>query len=266
MSKLQNKVIWITGASSGIGKELALQLSSKNNQLILSARNKEALIELQSEVEKRGASAFILPIDLADSAQFDSKAKEAIAAFGKVDVLINNGGISQRSYAAETPLAVDRTIMEVNFFGTVALTKAVLPYMIEKKSGQIAVISSLSGKFGWPERSAYAASKHALQGFFETLGIELKASNIGVTIISPGRVNTPISMHALTKDGTAHGKYDKGQQNGVPVDKCASKIISALEQGKHELIIAKEERIIYWIHNLSKRLYFSLASKVNPNA
>jgi dehydrogenase/reductase SDR family protein 7B len=266
MKKLQNKVIWITGASSGIGKELAIQLSANNNQLILSARNKEALSELKSECEVKGVQAFILPLDLADSAHFDLIAKEAAAAFGKIDVLINNGGISQRSFAAETPLSVDRTIMEVNFFGTVALTKAVIPYMLAQKSGQLAVISSLSGKFGWPERSAYAASKHALQGFFETLGIELKSANIGVTIISPGRVNTPISMSALTKDGTAHGKYDKGQQNGVPVVKCASKIINALEKGKRELIIAKEERIVYWLHSLSKKLFYSLASKVNPNS
>lgn len=265
MNKLQNKVIWITGASSGIGKELAMQLAIKKNKLILSARNQEALQFLKSDCEIAGGQVFILPLDLAESSNFDAIAKEAVAFFGSIDVLINNGGISQRSLASETPISIDRTIMEVNFFGTIALTKAVLPFFLVQKHGQIAVISSLSGKFGWPERSAYAASKHALQGFFETLGIELNNANIGVTIVSPGRVNTPISMHALTKDGTAHGQYDAGQQNGVPVKQCAAKIINALELNKREIIIAKEERIVYWIHAISRNLFYMLASKVNPN-
>jgi short-subunit dehydrogenase len=265
MPQLHSKIIWITGASSGIGKELAMQLASQRNRLVLSARNVEALKEISLQCESRGSETLVLPLDLENSAAFAPAVEEVIKRFGGIDILINNGGISQRSLAAETPIEIDRKMMEINYFGTVGLTKTVLPVMLRQKRGQIAVISSLSGKFGWAQRSAYAAAKHALQGFFETLHIEMQSHGIDVNIVCPGRVNTPISLSALTKDGTAHGVKDAGQEKGIPVEVCVRKIIQGLEAHKPEIIIARSERVVYLIHSISKKWFYWLAAKVNPN-
>lgn len=262
---LRHKVIWITGASSGIGKELALQLAREKNSLILSSRKAETLEEISQICRQAGSETLVLPLDLEKSDTFNAAVEKVMQQFGRIDVLINNGGASQRSLVEETPLDIDRKMMEINFFGAVGLTKAVLPVMIQQQSGQIGVISSMSGKFGWGQRSAYAAAKHALQGFFETLHIEVQKHNIDVNIICPGRINTPISFSALTKDGSPHGVQDDGQKNGIPVDVCVRKIIRGMAAHKPEIIIARSERIMYWIHGMSKRLFYYLASKVNPN-
>lgn len=265
MPPIQDKTIWITGASSGIGKELALQLARGKNRLVLSSRKVETLETISKLCADAGSETLVLPLDLEKSDTFFQAVDTVLQRFGGIDLLINNGGVSQRSLAAETPLDIDRKMMEINYFGTIGLTKAVLPVMRKQKSGQIAVISSLSGKFGWAQRSAYAAAKHALQGFFETLHIELAPEGIDVNIICPGRVNTPISISALTSDGSPHGRIDEGQKNGIPVEVCVDKIIKGLATHKPEIIIARSERVVYIIHSISKRLFYYVASRVNPN-
>ncbi|MFT7297406.1 MAG: dehydrogenase/reductase SDR family protein 7B, partial [Sphingobacteriales bacterium] len=184
------KVIWLTGASQGIGKALALELNSQGAKLILSARNREALYAVKSECTFNPIDVHILPLDVTDMDEIKRITQEAQRIYGKIDWLIQNAGISQRSYAEVTELKVDRTIMEVNYFGPVALTKAVLPDMIKRRSGNIAVVSSLVGKFGTPYRSSYAASKHALHGFFDSLRAETEDRGVKVTMVCPGFIAT----------------------------------------------------------------------------
>lgn len=260
---IKNKIIWITGASSGIGKALAIEASKAGAKLILSARNVEALQEVQQLCIKN-SECQILPLDLTETSQLPRLTQEALNFFGQFDILVNNGGISQRSLVEETDLEIDRKIMEVDYFGSVALTKCVLPFMIEQKSGHIVVISSVTGLFGFPLRSAYAAAKHALHGFFETLRAEVIDRNIGVTMVCPGRINTNISYHALTKDGAEHGKMDEGQAKGIPADVCARKIISAIKKKKKEVYIAKGELVLIYLKRFFPTIFYNLVPKIKP--
>ena len=168
MTSINNKIVWITGASSGIGEALAYELASRNCKLILSARNIEALEKVKANCK---IDVFILPLDLSDFDKAKTHAQNAIAAFGKIDVLINNGGISQRSLIIDTDFSVDQKLIEVDYLGTVALTKAILPHFINNKNGQFVTITSLMGKFGSPYRSGYCGAKHALHGFFDVLSL-----------------------------------------------------------------------------------------------
>ena len=253
-----NKTVWITGASSGIGKGLALAFADNGANVIISARNEKNLKEVKSAC-KNPDKVKILPLDLADFSSFQEKAKIANSFFNGIDILVNNGGISQRSYAVDTELKVDQQIFEVNYFGTIALTKIVLPYFISKKQGQIVVISSIMGKLGTPLRSAYAASKHALHGFFDSLRAELYNDHIAVTIICPGYVNTNVSKNALTADGSKHNLDDEGNANGMSADAFAKKALKIIFKEKQEAIIAgtKDTMAVYL-----KRFFPSILAKV----
>ena len=241
-----NKVVWITGASSGIGKALAIQLSKLDAKLILSARNEEKLNAVKQACENV-ESIKILPLDLENYSNFDGKVVEAINWFGRVDILVNNGGISQRSLASETSLDVDKRIMNINYLGTVALTKALLPHFIENKNGQFVVTTSIVGKIGTPLRSSYAASKHALHGFFDSLRAENHKNNISVTLICPGFVNTNVSINALIGDGTAQNKMDVATENGIDANKFARLMAKAIAAKKEEVYIAgaKEKLAVF---------------------
>ena len=260
----KDKIIWITGASSGIGEALALEWSGYKPQLILSGRNLEKLEEVKNKCESKGAKCVIIPLDLTKKESIEEAADKVLSKFQKVDVLVNNGGISQRSTSIETPIEVDRTIMETNFFGAVTLTKAVLPVMVRNSGGHIVVISSIVGKFGFPLRTAYAASKHALQGYFEALRSEMSPDNIKITIVSPGRIYTNISFNAIDKDGAKHGVMDSGQAKGMPADKCARKIIKAVKVYRKEILVGKGETIMVYIRKYLPWLFYKLASKVKP--
>jgi len=252
---MEKKKIWITGASSGIGKALAIEFSKKNSELILSAIDPEGLEEVKKICESNGSKSHAYPFDLGDEVQVKNAANEVLQKFEYVDVLINNGGISQRAYAFETDFEVDRKIMEVNFFSAVILTKMMLPKMIERKKGNIVALSSINGKFGFFLRSAYSASKHAILGFFETLHMELKEKNINVTIVLPGRINTNISSHALKKDGTEHNKKDKEQAEGMSAEKCAKIIVKAIEKNKKEILVGKKEILMVYIKRFFPRIF-----------
>lgn len=240
MSFFSNKVVWVTGASSGIGQEICRQIAASGASLVISSRNEKALEELKLQL-KNADKHFILPLDLEKSENFADLAAKVIEKFGRIDYLFNNGGLSQRSEAAATSIDVDRKIMEINYFGNIALSKAVLPYMQKNKSGHIVVISSISGKFGFYLRSAYSASKHALHGFYESLALEEAKNNIKVTIACPGKINTPISTNALTGEGEKHGIMDHNQETGMPVDLCVKKLLAAVEQNKKEVLIGNKE-------------------------
>ena len=233
MSTFKNKVVWITGASSGIGEALAIACSKEGAKLILSSRREN---ELQRVAKKCNAEHLLIPLDLEDQKDFNQKVELAISRFESIDILINNAGISQRSEASATSLEVDRRLMEVNYFGTAALTKAILPFMQKQQSGHMVAISSLSGKFGFFLRSAYSASKFALVGFYESLRLEEEKNNIKVSIVFPGFVHTNISQNALTGTGEKHNQLDDNQKSGISAEKCANDIIKGIKSNKHEII------------------------------
>ena len=242
----QNKVIWITGASSGIGRALALELSNFDALLILSARNEAALESVKKKC-KNPSNVTVLPLDLEVHSSFNKITTTAIKLFGRIDILVNNGGISQRSLASETNISVDKKIMEVNYTGTVALTKTILPHFIENNKGQFVITTSMVGLIGTPLRSSYAASKHALHGFFDSLRAEVFDYNIAVTLICPGFVSTNISMNALTGDGTSQQKMDTATANGISPERFAKLMAKAIYSKKEEAYIAgfKEKLGVY---------------------
>lgn len=237
---MTNKVIWITGASSGIGEELAYAYNSMGAKLIISARNRDELFRVKGNC-KNQINVHVLSLDLEDTATIADKAKDAIKIYGRIDLLINGGGIGQRSVALETELAVEQKIMNVNFWGTVALSKAVLPFMIANGGGKIACISSLAGKFGRRNRSSYSASKHALHGYFDSLRNEVFNHNISITMICPGFIKTALSLNAVTKDGTPYGLMDEAQENGLSAASCAKEIVNAIKLNKEEVYIGGKE-------------------------
>ncbi|MFY9310484.1 MAG: SDR family oxidoreductase [Bacteroidia bacterium] len=261
MNSFQNKVVWITGASSGIGEALAKALAGEGAKLVLSSRRKDELERVQKSLKTAESNVFILPLDLADSSQTDELAQKVVAKFGQIDILINNGGISQRSLAKDTSLAIDRKVMEVNFFGTVALTKSVLPYMLKQQSGHIVVISSVVGKFGFYLRSAYSASKHALEGFFESLRIETHKDNLKVLIVCPGKIHTNISVNAVTGDGGAHNKMDESTEKGLSAEECARQILNGIKKNKEELLIGGAEVRAVYMKRFFPRLFSKLIRK-----
>jgi len=240
------KTVWITGASSGIGEALARAFIQAGANVILSARRMEEL-----ERVKRSCGApdrvSLLPFDLAEAATLPAMAETALKMRGGIDVLINNGGISQRALVKDTSLEVDRRIMEVNYFAAVALTKAVLPNMLLRGRGQVVAISSVVGYVGTPMRSAYSASKHALHGFYESLRAELHGTGVGVTLVCPGFIRTNVSFAALGGDGTPHGKMADLQAKGMDPDDCAARILEGVDAGKPEILVggARELSAIY---------------------
>lgn len=256
--------VWITGAASGIGKALALDFAARGAVVILSDRDEENLKESLHACENLGAKTVFAPFDLENSAQILEVTQKVLREYPKIDILISNGGISQRALAMETSVEVDRKILEINFFGAVVLTKALLPALIADGGGHIAVTSSITGKFGFPLRTAYCASKHAVQGFFEALRAELYSHHVGVTIISPGRVRTNISMNSLNKEGQKRGVMDPGQAGGISPEKCARKIMRAIHRRKKEILLGGPSVIMVYIRHFIPPLFHVLARRIRP--
>ncbi|MDD4632861.1 MAG: SDR family oxidoreductase [Proteiniphilum sp.] len=253
-----NKTIWITGASSGIGEACAYRFASEKVNLILTATRADRLAVVQQKCIRLGARCEILPCDLSRLEQIDELTDKALAIFGRIDIIFLNAGISQRGKTTETDFAVDRKIMEVNFFAPVKITKRLLPKMIENGGGTIAVTSSISGKFGFPLRSAYASSKFALYGFFETVQAEYYDENIRVVMVCPGRVRTNISFNALEADGSKHGRMDEGQEKGITAEKAARKIVQAIHKQKPEVLVGGKELLMVFI----KRFFPGLSRRI----
>ena len=233
---LNDKIIWITGSSSGIGAAMAKAYADQGAQLILSARNVKALENVRSSC-RYPERIKTLDLDLADSLDIGTKVEQAIGFFGRIDILINNAGISQRSFVSDTLLDVDRKIFEVNYFGTIALTKALIPHFKSNRAGQFVVISSVVGKIGTPLRSSYSASKHALHGFYDSLRAECYDDGIRVTIICPGFVNTDVSINALTGKGEKQGTKDKATANGLSPESFSKKAIKSIHYKRQEVVI-----------------------------
>jgi dehydrogenase/reductase SDR family member 7B len=263
MKKFKEKIVWITGASSGIGKELAYGFAKEGAFPVLTARNKEKLEEVKIQCLKYTPKCWVHPFDLSETSNMDRLVKSVLRQTKRIDLLINNAGRSQRSLAKDTPLEIDRKIMELNFFSAVALTKLVLPQMLKNQTGHIVVISSITGKFGFPSRTAYSASKHALQGFFESLRAELISHKIPVTIVSPGRIKTSISLNAITANGEPYNKMDDGQAEGMTATLCANRIINAIEKNRKEVIIGQKEIFMVYIRRFIPFLYHKIVTKID---
>ena len=255
--QLSNKVIWITGATSGIGESFAYAAAERGNKLVLSARRKSELERVANVCEAKGAEVLILPLDLAKTDAVENDVVTVVSRFGKIDVLVNNGGVSQRSLTKDTAIEVDRMLFEVNFFGTVALTKAVLNQFLQQQSGMFVTVSSAVGKFGSPWRSGYSASKHALHGFFDAMRAELFDDNIKVLLVCPGFVRTNVSINALNEKGEALQQMDDATAKGLMPDAVARQILQAIESKKEEIVIGGlKEKFGVWM----KRHFPSLFS------
>ncbi len=251
-----SKIVWITGASSGIGEALVYEYFKAGDKLIISGRNRDELFRVKANCQN-SFHVHVLPFDLSDIETLESKAEDALKIFGKIDLLINSGGVSQRSLCLDTNLSTEQKIMNTNFWGTVILSKTVLPVMIKNGGGQIVVISSLVGKFGTKLRSAYSASKHALHGYFDSLRSEVFDKNIDITIICPGFIRTKVSINALIANGDSQNTMDDAQANGMNAEICAKEIFKAVKARKEEVYIGgKETKAI-----LLKRFFPGLFSK-----
>ena len=264
MSYHKNKIVWITGASSGIGEALAKAFASEGAKIVLSSRRVDELNRVQKSLNLPDSDVLILPLDLSDTSTTNELTKTVIDKFGRIDILVNNGGMSQRSLTLETPLEIDRKIMETNFFGTSALTKSVLPYMIKQKSGHIIIMSSIAGKFGFFYRSAYAASKHALHGFFEALRMEVFNDNVKVLLVCPGKIKTDISINAITSDGGKHNKMDESQEKGLSAEECARQVLKGVKNNKYEIFIGGKELRAIWVKRFFPNLFTRLIRKQKP--
>ena len=239
---IREKTIWITGASSGIGRALAIQLA-RENKLILSSRNLDELEVTKSRCAS--SKVHLEPLDLADFDSHHLIVARIIKNHGAIDHLIHCGGISQRSLVKDTLLSVDEKLIRINYLGTVSLTKDILPHFLKEKRGHFTVITSLTGVFASPYRSGYAASKHALHGFFDSLRAELEDQGILVTLAAPGFVKTKVSINALTGDGNSLGSMDDAQAKGISAEACAQKTIRAIARNKREVYIGRESYAAY---------------------
>lgn len=262
MKLFEEKVVWITGASSGIGAALVYEIVNMGASIIASSNCKKELHEVKDSCGELKDHIHIACFDLMETGNINDLVQQQIEKFGRIDYLINLGGISQRARVDETPMSIDRKIMEINYFGTIALTKAVLPYMIKHKSGHILATSSISGRFGFPLRSAYSASKHAIHGFVETLHLENKHNNVRGSVIIPGRVRTNISKHALLPDGSAQGTMDPGLDKGITPTKAATTIIRGIKRNRREIKVGGSELIMLYIRKYFPRIFFNIAAKI----
>ncbi|ERL86945.1 dehydrogenase/reductase SDR family protein 7-like [Dendroctonus ponderosae] len=242
-NELVGKVVVITGASSGLGEALAHEFYKYGAQVILCARRRQELERvrtdlLHSQCRETTYPPIIIPLDLSEYHNLRTHVDKILSITGRIDILVNNGGISQRGKAKDTLIEVDQKIMAVNYLGTVALTKAILADMLKKKRGHIVFISSVQGLVALPDRSSYSASKHALQAFGDSLRAEVASENIHVTIVSPGYIKTQLSLNALVGSGGLHGEMDATTQSGYTPEYAAQQIVKAIITKKKEMVLS----------------------------
>lgn len=255
--------VWITGASSGIGEALALRYAKNGARVVLSARRESELERVAERCRNAGLAAdqvLVLPLDVTDWDALPGKVQVVLDTFGVIDLLVNNAGVSQRSLCKDTDMSVYQKLMDVDVMGQIALTKAVLPHMLERGSGHLAVTASVAGKVGAPMRTGYCAAKHAVMGFFDALRAEVEGEGVNVSTITPGFIHTDISRNALAGDGSNYGKLDDDIAGGMDVNECAEVIFKGLQAKKREIPVGKgKEMAALWVKRLSPELLFRLA-------
>ncbi len=262
MSDFQDKVVWITGASSGIGEALAYTFAKYKAKLVLSARRADELERVKKACNLPDADILVLPFDVADYTQAEANTAKVLAQFGRIDILVNNAGLSHWSKVKDTGFDVIKRIMDVNFLGGAALTKAVLPGMLKNKKGQIVVISSILGKIITAKQSAYNASKHAIMGFYDTLRAESGGEGIKVLLVCPGFVRTDVAKNSLNRDGKPIGKDNPMILNGLDPMDVSEDILSAIRKGKEEILLAgPKERFAVTLKRFAPGLFSKIMSK-----
>jgi short-subunit dehydrogenase len=260
-SIFKDKVVVITGASSGIGRELAYQLAEQGAWLSLTARNGERLTGVAKECQTRGGKAITIVTDVSEQTQCAQLIQRTVDYYDRIDVLVNNAGITMWANFEEVrDISFYEQIMRVNYLGSVYCTYYALPFL-KKTKGQIIAISSLAGKNGIPKRSGYAASKHAMVGFFDTLRIELEEHGISVTIIYPDFVATESHKKAFGADGKPIGKSPLREKEVMTAEKCAQLIIQAAASRKRELIMTWRGKLGLWVKLIAPGLVDSIAKK-----
>jgi short-subunit dehydrogenase len=262
MKSISDQIIWITGASSGIGEALAYELNNSGNTLILSARNTTRLEEVRAKC-RFPDTVYIEPLDLADHDHMPQHVSNVLNMCGKVNILINNAGLSQRSLIIDTQMSVYKKLIDINYLGTVALTKALLPHFIENNGGHFVSVTSLMGRFGSPLRSGYCGAKHGLHGFFDVLRMEHQSDHIDVSLVCPGFVQTNVALNALTADGTTQQKNDLATGNGMPVAVFAHKMIRAIAQKKFEVYIGRKEIMGIYLKRFFPKLLHRVVLRSN---
>jgi short-subunit dehydrogenase len=262
MSYFDNKVVWITGASSGIGEALAKTFAKHKVKLVLSARRADELERVKAATGLSDSDVLVWPMDVSDQSGMEAAAKKVVEHFGQIDILVNNAGLSHWSKIKDTSMEVIKTILNVNLLGSVGLTKAVLPYMLEKKKGNIVVVSSILGKIVTPKQGAYNASKHALMGFFDTLRAETSGDGIKVLLVCPGFVRTNVAKNSLDRNGKPINKDNSMIAGGLDPLYVSEQVLHAIQNNKEEIVVAgaKEKFAI-----LVKRFAPGIFSKIISN-
>lgn len=259
-----HKVIWITGASSGIGEALAKYLIQHTSaKLILSARSAAKLNTLANTCQDPNRF-LVLPFDLSENFDAFRLTETIVQHFGKIDIIIHNGGISQRAKVLETSEETERKLFEINYFSYIKLSKAVLPYMLQQKQGHIVVMSSIAGKFGFYLRSTYSAAKHALHGYFESLRLEYEKQGIVVTIVCPGKVKTNVSINAIGADGKKHNQLDESHKHAMLPEQAVPRILKAIAQQKEEVYVGGKELLMVYFKRYCPFLFHWLIRKQSP--
>jgi short-subunit dehydrogenase len=251
--RFANKVIWITGASSGIGASLARAFSAEGALLILSARRTQRLQALQAQLS-RPDHTLVLPLDVTNPDAIEHAAKEALRWQGHIDMLVNNAGISQRSCVTDTSMDTFRHVMEVNYFGIIHLTGRILPTMIARREGHIVNISSVAGYISTPMRSAYAASKHAIRAYSNTLRAETHQHGLHVTVVCPGYIRTDISKSALRGDGTPKGVHDQVILSGLDPNLAAKRMLNGIARNRFEINVGGREILAIYCQRFLPRI------------
>jgi len=261
MGALTDHVVILTGASEGIGRALALALAPQQLSLVLAARNGERLAELAAECERAGSRALAVPTDVADEKQCRALIDAAIARFGRLDVLINNAGSTMWSrFDVLADWSVFESLMRVNYLSSVYLTGMALPW-IRQTQGRIVAVASVAGFTGVPERTAYAASKHAMVGFFDSLRIELAGSGVSVTVIAPDFVRSEIHKRALGPDGRPLGESPLRQKGLMTAEECARLIVPAIEKRKRLLVTSVRGHAGRWLKLIAPGVIDRIAAR-----
>jgi dehydrogenase/reductase SDR family protein 7 len=259
--------VWITGGSSGIGEALALQFAAAGAKIVLSARREDELKRVRNSCIDQGLKAenvLVLPLDVTDHGSMPAAVERVTRAFGRIDMLINNAGISQRSPCVDTDMSVYRKIFDVDVLGQIALTKSVLPLMLEQRSGHIAITSSVAGKIGVSQRTGYCAAKHAVMGFYDALRAETSRHGVRVTTITPGFIKTNISLVALKGDGSEFGTMDADIAAGMDVTRCAEVIMEGFRKGTPEIAVGEGmEMKALWLKRFFPKTVFKKVARMN---
>jgi len=258
---MENKVVVITGASSGIGKALAFEFASRGSKVVLAARNTDKLKEVENELLANGTEVLSVKTDVSIEEDCKNLIEKSVQHFGEIDVLINNAGISMRALFADLDLSVLKQLMDVNFWGTVFCTKYAMPYITRAKGSVVGVIS-IAGYIGLPARSGYSASKYAIRGFLDTLRVENLKTGVHVLVAAPGFTASNVRNVALTADGSSQGETPRDEDKMMSAEECARLIAKAVVKRKRELIMTfVEGKVTVWL----KKWFPSLLEKLTYN-